>query len=173
MLALAGVTAAALIAAYTDMTRGRIPNALVIMLLAFGLTLHANAGVTQLAVSLALGAAVFVLGAALFAFGITGGGDVKFIAAAAVALGWPSALWFILYTLVAGGILGIIIAVRRRKARAVARTLWGFAFSALAGVRPVRPHSTAGKMPYAFAILAGAVTLALGKVFALHLRIPL
>jgi prepilin peptidase CpaA len=173
MLALAGVTAAALVAAYTDMTRGRIPNALVIMLLAFGLTLRANAGASQFLISLAIGAAVFAVGVAFFAFGIIGGGDVKFIAAASAALGWPYALYFILYTLAAGGILGLILAVRRGKLRDVARTLWGFTLPALAGVRPSRPHATAGKMPYALAILAGAVTLGLGKVIALHLRIPL
>ena len=173
MLALAGVTTAALVAAYTDTTRGRIPNALVIMLLAFGLTLRANAGAWQFFVSLALGAAVLLIGSLIFSAGIIGGGDVKFIAAAAVALGWPYALYFILYTMVAGGILGIIVAARRGKLRDVTRTLWGFALPALAGVRPSRPAATAGKMPYALAILAGAGALALGQVFALHLRIPL
>lgn len=173
MLALSGVTAAALVAAYTDTTRGRIPNALVIMLLSYGLTLRAHAGVTEFLASLALAAAVLAVGMAAFSFGIIGGGDVKFLAAAAAALGWPSAFYFILYTLAAGGILGVLVAVRRGKLRAVARNLWAFSLPALAGVRPARPHATAGKMPYALAILAGAIALALGNINALHLRIPL
>lgn len=173
MLALAGVTVAALAASYTDTTRGRIPNALAIMLLAFGLTLSANAGASAFFASLGIGAVVFLIGGAIFSLGIIGGGDVKFIAAAAATLGWPYALHFILYTMVAGGLLGLAVAAKRGKLREVTNTIWSFTLPAFAGVRPSQPLATAGKMPYALAILAGAITLALGKVFALHLRIPL
>lgn len=173
MFAVLGVTAAAAAAAYTDVTRGRIPNALVIMLLAYGLTLRAQDGAQALFISLAIGALAFAAGTALFSLRLIGGGDVKFIAAAAAALGWPDALTFVLYTVLAGGVLGIIVGMLRGKLRAVARNVWAFALPLFAGMRPVQPFSTAGKMPYALAILAGAAALALGNIFALHLRIPL
>lgn len=173
MLAALGVAVAAGAAAYTDITRGRIPNALVIVLLSYGLTLRAHDGYAVFFSSLGIGVLTFALGAVLFSLRIIGGGDVKFIAAAAAALGWPDALTFVLYTVLAGGVLGIIVGLARGKLRAIGRNVWAFMIPLFAGMRPARPLSTAGKMPYALAIFAGAAALALGNFFALHLRIPL
>lgn len=173
MLAVLGVTLAAAAAAVTDVTRGRISNFLVVALLAFGLTLRVHEGAAAVAVSILIGASVLAAGTIIFSLGLIGGGDVKFITAATMALGWPDAFAFVLYTVLAGGVLGIAVALARGKLRAVGRSVWASALPFFAGIRPAAPHSTAGKMPYALAILAGAVTLALGNISALHLRIPL
>lgn len=173
MLAAVGVAVAAAAAAYTDVTRGRIPNAIVIVLLSYGLTLRAHDGSHAFFGGLLIGALTFALGAVLFSLRIIGGGDVKFIAAAAAGLGWPDALTFVLYTVLAGGVLGIIVGLARGKLRTIWRNVWAFILPVLAGMRPARPLAAAGKMPYALAIFAGAAALALGNFFALHLRIPL
>lgn len=173
MWGIAGVAAGAAVASYTDVTRGRIPNVLVALLFCYGLALAAYGGAERLVVGLALAAAVFAAGAVLFSLRLIGGGDVKFLSAAAVAIGWPGTLEFLLYTVLAGGLLGIAVAARRGRVRDLARNVGSLALPLLSGVRPGAPAATAGKMPYALAILTGALTLALGNLFAFHLRIPL
>jgi prepilin peptidase CpaA len=68
----------------------------------------------------ALGAAGLAAGMAMFAPGWIGGGDAKLLAAAALWLGWPAAVTFLLATAVAGGALALaLIGLRSNAARAV------------------------------------------------------
>lgn len=62
----------------------------------------------------ALGA--FAFGVAMFALGQWGGGDVKFMAATSLWLGWPALLDYLLVVAVAGGVLALaVLAFRRLK----------------------------------------------------------
>ncbi len=117
MIALVLVLVAAAIAAYKDVKTRRIPNEISAALLVAGLTLSATHGLQTALVNTAVSLAVFLAGTALFSLGLIGGGDVKLAAAAAAVLGWPDTLAFLLYTILAGGLLGIAVAVARGRIR--------------------------------------------------------
>jgi prepilin peptidase CpaA len=167
------VLAAAVVAAYTDVTRRRIPNALVAIVLLGGFAIRAQAGTQAVMVSIALFAALIALGAIVYSMHIVGGGDVKFIAAAGCALGWPDASLFILFTLIAGGVLGIAVSIWRRRLTQTIDNIGVLSFALVTGARPRLTTSASGSMPYAIAIFAGAAAVVLADIFALHLRIPL
>jgi prepilin peptidase CpaA len=171
LLALTLVLIIAAIAAYTDIKSRRIPNVLPASLLAAGIALNALHGWQSAAISIGLFLGVFALGTFLFSFGVIGGGDVKLIAAAA-ALGWPDTVAFLLYTMVAGGVLGLVMSAVRGRLRPMFANVKSIVFPMLSGVRPAPISSSAvGTMPYGLAIFAGAATLALGNAFGLTLRI--
>jgi len=161
----------AAIAAYTDVTSRRIPNALPALLLAAGIALSALHGWQSAVIGIGLFLAVFALGTVLFSFGLIGGGDVKLAAAASAALGWPDTAAFLLYTMVAGGIIGLAISVARGRLRPTLANVKALAFPMLSGVRPAPVSSAAGTMPYGLAFFAGAAVVALSNVFGLNLRL--
>lgn len=167
------VLAAAGAAAYTDVTRRRIPNALVLAVLLIGLALHGAAGLQSFLASLAIFAAVIAVGTIGFSMRIIGGGDVKFIAAAAATLGWPDTLPFLAWTLVAGGLLAVAVSIARRRFAQTMSNVGALSFALLSGARPQITPSASGSIPYAVAIFAGATVVVLANIFALHLRIPL
>lgn len=169
MIALWFVLAASGIAAYTDVTKRRIPNALVLAVLLGGLALRATSGWSSLLAGVAIFAALIAAGCLAFSWGIAGGGDVKFAAAAGAALGWPDAMPFLLYTMLAGGILAVAIALRKRTLRATAGNVASIAFSLLNRTRPALDAPAAVKMPYAVAIFAGAAATLAANASALHL----
>ena len=97
-------------AAATDVRNRRIPNALpfglaLVGLARIGLDLAGGVPAVPLAADVAGAAAVFVLGAVGFRFGMLGGGDVKLLAAAALWIGSATLLAFLMATAVAGGVL--------------------------------------------------------------------
>jgi prepilin peptidase CpaA len=171
MTALILVLTAAALAAYTDLKSRRIPNFLTGAVLVAGLALHATQGWRSLAISIALFVVVFFLGTLLFSLKLIGGGDVKLLAAAAATLGWPDTAAFLFYTVIAGGLLGIIISTARGRLRPVLANLRLMILPMLSGSRPATVPSAVGKMPYALAIFAGAATLAVAHSFGLTLRI--
>ena len=99
--------AAFLVAAFTDITRYKIPNWLTgAIALAFPVV-ALLAGLPPLVILLHFGVGVFALGMGmvLFALRWLGGGDAKLIAAAALWAG-PGAVWvFVLAAALAGGAL--------------------------------------------------------------------
>lgn len=171
MIPIALVLVISAVAAYTDVTSRRIPNVLPAVLLCAGVLLQALQGWQHAAISIVLFLVVFAFGTLLFSFKLLGGGDVKLMAAACAALGWPDAPAFFLYTLVAGGVLGISISVARGRLRPVFENVKAMAFPLLTGVRPAPISSAVGTMPYGLAIFAGAATVAAGNALGLSLRI--
>lgn len=170
MFVLTLVLVIAAIAAYTDVTTRRIPNLLPAVLLGAGVVLQAFHGWQSAAISIGLFLGTFAFGTFLFSLKLLGGGDVKLIAAACAALGWPAAAGFLIYTIIAGGILGISISVARGRLRPVIENVKATAFPLLSGVRPAPISSAVGTMPYGLAIFAGAATLALVNALGLNLR---
>lgn len=59
------------------------------------------------------GFAVLVLGIALFAFGIVGGGDAKLLAAASLWIGYEELLPYVVMVTVMGGLLALALLVYR------------------------------------------------------------
>lgn len=97
-----------LAAAVTDIRSRKIPNALpigmVIMFFAAAIALPQVEWLAATGVALA----VFVIGAALFATGKVGGGDVKLLTACALWSGVSGLLPLLIVTALAGGVLAII-----------------------------------------------------------------
>ena len=116
LVVLAAVAAASGAAAVIDLRTGRIPNPLTaavaaggLGLAAFGLTGHSMAGAL---VGALLG---FVLMLPGHIFGGTGAGDVKLLAALGTWLGPGGVLMAFLYSAIAGGVLAVAHAMKRRR----------------------------------------------------------
>jgi prepilin peptidase CpaA len=52
---------------------------------------------------------LLLIGFALFAAGLWGGGDAKLLAAAALWFSWPALAHFVIYTALAGGVLAAVV----------------------------------------------------------------
>ena len=110
----AALVVVAVIASYTDIRARRIPNWLTVPALVLGLTLgFAAEGFPGLLASLSsvalCGGAFFVL----FILGGMGAGDVKMMAAVAALASWPMAVYALMYTALAGGLLAFIVLILR------------------------------------------------------------
>ena len=102
---------------YTDLTRQRIYNSVILVLLGlyFPLALTAGFSLDFVALSLGTGLVVFLGGFACFSAGWLGGGDVKLAAVSAVWLGPGTVIPFLLWTAILGSIVTVSIMVLRRK----------------------------------------------------------
>lgn len=109
----AALAALLLAAAWTDLRRGKIPNALTVSGLIAGLALSSAAGLGVLVGSVQAVALAFALGLALFAGRVLGGGDVKLLIALAAMLGLSSFAVALALTALAGGALSLAVAARR------------------------------------------------------------
>ncbi len=97
---------------------------------------------------LAAGGVVLLAGFVMFGFGWIGGGDAKIAAAAAMWIGLPHTLEFLVWTSLVGGGLTLVLLIARR------RLLPAFA------VRQewiTRLHDSEAGVPYGVALAAGAL----------------
>jgi prepilin peptidase CpaA len=133
-------------AAVVDARAYRIPNWLTAGGLALGLVVNGVAG--------GLVAALAGAGVMLFAGGLLGGlrfigmGDAKLLVAAGALLRWPQALPLLVHVALAGGLVAIVLLVRRRLRP---------------DLRALRDRSPARRMPYGVAIFLGAVWTVLAR----------
>lgn len=140
-----------IVAAVKDATSYTIPNWIPLGLLAGFPVAGLAAGLSPGAFGLhvAIGAAALVLGAGMFAARWIGGGDAKLFAAAALWLGWPAGLQFLLATTLFGGVLTLaLLSLRSQPLRPI--VLFG----------PGWVHRLAepgGDVPYGLAIAAGVL----------------
>ena len=151
----------AIIAAVWDLRTRRIPN-----FLTFGAALAAIAahgysgGVFGAGWSLTgwlVGVAFFF---PIFALGGMGAGDVKLLAALGAWLGPGAAMWVALFSLLAGGVLGLVVALSYGYlTQALANILWMFQFWRSEGPRPVPEVTLAThkgpRLAYAVPVFAG------------------
>jgi prepilin peptidase CpaA len=151
------------VAAAVDVRTRRIPNVATLSVAVIGLALSARgaSGHTALAAlaGLALGFALMLPG---HLFGATGAGDVKLFAAMGTLLGPGGVVSAFLYTALAGGLLAIAVAVRRRR---LAETVTGAA--ALIATRgsnvpEIEAPTRNNRFAYAPAIAVGTLLAALG-----------
>jgi prepilin peptidase CpaA len=158
IIAYAVVGIACALAAMTDVLQRRIPNVLTGALALAAVALAILSGPASGFAALAVALGVLLFGAVCFALGVLGGGDVKLLAAASLALGYPCAIGFIVATLICGGVLAIGSLIATGRLRAAFTRLRG----ALLGGGPASIGAGSGHIPYALAIAAGAACSAFG-----------
>jgi prepilin peptidase CpaA len=158
MAALAGGGASAAI----DLRTRRVPNLLTLTIGATGILL-ATASVGS--VSLGGAFAGLVLGIALMLpghfIGATGAGDVKLFGSLGTLLGPQATLVAFLYTAIAGGLLAVVVALRRRRLWATVERTSALVRTAGANVADIERESSDNRFAYAPAIAVGAVLAAL------------
>ena len=134
---LAGLALALVLAAYTDIRRRQIDNALNagVALAAPLFWWASQMGLAEIGGQLALALGAFVVLAGLFALGAMGGGDVKLLAALAL---WIKPAWFaqlVMVMAVAGGVLSVAMGAwhvaRRHRERLVIPYGMAIAFGGL------------------------------------------
>jgi len=150
-------------AAAIDFWTHRVPNPLTVLLASSGL-LFAACGISGVSVGASL--AGFALGLALMLpghlVGATGAGDVKLFAAVGALIGPAPVATAFLYTAIAGGVMALIIALRRKRLR---QTIGGTArliATAAANVSAIESPLEHNRFAYAPAIAVGATLAALG-----------
>ena len=159
---LLAVVAASGAAAAIDVRTGKIPNRLTAGVAVLGIALTA-AGWTghSMAAAVIGGGIGFVMMLPGHVFGGTGAGDVKLVAALGTLLGPAGAFMAVLYGAVAGGVLAVAHALRRRRlATTLSRTarLVAAPVEAKKDIDGAAVHS---RFAYGPAIAIGAITAAL------------
>ena len=150
-------------AAAIDLFLRRVPNALTFGMALVGLTLAA-AGVSGLSVASAL--AGLVVGLLLMLPGHvvagTGAGDVKMLASLGTLLGPRGVVAAFFYAAIAGGVLAVVVAMRRRILGRTVERAAAFVATRGANVAEIEHHGSDNRFAYAPAIAVGAIAAALG-----------
>jgi prepilin peptidase CpaA len=155
------VVLVALVATREDFRSRKIPNLVTVPALLLGIGFHWGSGGTAGALS-AL-AASLLAGAILLPgwfLGLMGAGDVKLMAALAAWLGSPRAgLFAVLFSLVAGGVISVFVALRRGILFRTLRNAVLLAPRVAAGMQTTgSPPATSGvRVPKALAFLVGSL----------------
>ena len=152
MVLAAGVTAATVI----DLRTRRIPNGLTAAMTGIGIGLAAT-GVSGVPVAgaflgFAIGLALMLPG---YAFGATGAGDVKLMAAVGAIVGPGLVFLAFLCTVLAGGVLAVVVAVRRRRLSATLAAT-GKLIGA-GGRQQIQTATASSRFAYGPAIAAGSL----------------
>jgi prepilin peptidase CpaA len=145
------VGAAAITGAVYDLATFKIPNWISLGLVALFpvLALAAGLNLNEAGVHLGIGAAALVLGIALFAGGIIGGGDAKLFAALALYMGSQIGPYMFAVAL-AGGVLALAVLVLR----------WSPIRNLLSPLPWLNKLSAPGAgVPYGIAIAAGGLVV--------------
>ena len=145
------------VAVVSDLLRHRIPNMLVLVGLALGLIgqMHSD-GVGGLGGSL-LGILIcFALFLPMYAFGGMAAGDVKLMAMVGSFLPFQLALWAAMFSLIAGGVCGLMIVLFRGQLRqTMGRYL--LILRAQSYLAPTSDEVAGKPFPYSIAILIGTL----------------
>ena len=146
-----------------DVTRRRIPNALVLSGLLAGLLLRLPAGWGPLGGGLAGVGLALALTFPLFALRGLGGGDVKLFAAAGAFLGPMGFIAALLASAIIGGLLAVVLAIRRGVLLAVVLDMKDLAVNAATlgrvGERKTLDTPGALTIPYGAAIALGSLAV--------------
>ena len=163
------VLALVVVACIPDLRTRRIPNVLTIGAALAGFAFHALSGGWSGAATSAGG---WVLGLALFfpmfALRGMGAGDVKLLGAIGAWLGPGQVLWVAMLTSVAGGVLGVVIALRHGYLRTALSNLQFMLTSWW--ISGVRPMPTVTLADYHGPRLAYAIPMAIGTMVTLWLN---
>ena len=168
-VSMGGVVVLAAVAAYTDVRCGKIFNAVTVPFALLGLALHAIGGGWE-GVLLSLGGIGVGFGLWLvssFLGRILGGGDIKLLMAFGALQGPGFLLWALGYGAVIGGVIAVVLALRRGMLGATFRSLGTSLYMRAAMSTPMEIADGAGsvRLPYAIALGAGALV-------ALALKVP-
>jgi prepilin peptidase CpaA len=163
MIVLAVVAAGVGSGAVIDLRTRRVPNTLTLTLAASGLACAAF-GISDLSIAgslvgFALGLALMLPGHLL---GATGAGDVKLFAAAGALLGPAPIVTAFLYTAIAGGVLAIFVAARRKRLQQTIQGAARLVATSAANVAEIESPRANNRFAYAPAIAVGTMLAALG-----------
>jgi prepilin peptidase CpaA len=149
--------------ALIDMKTRRVPNALTLTIAATGIACAAM-GLSGLSVMASAGG--FVLGLLLMlpghVIGATGAGDVKLFAATGAVIGPAHIAVAFLYTAIAGGLLALAVAQRRRRLTVTIEAAGRLVASGAANVAQIEHPEANNRFAYAPAIAVGTMLAALG-----------
>ena len=158
----AALAAGVLAATVIDIRTRRIPNALTASMAGAGVGLAAT-GISG--VSLPAAAFGFVLGLALMLpghlLGATGAGDVKLMAAIGAIVGPGIIVNAFLFTAVAGGVLAVVVALRRRRFSATVAGTARMIAAPTGAKQEIRAATASSRFAYGPAIAVGSVLAAL------------
>jgi len=150
------------LAAVIDLRTRRVPNALTGALLVTGIGIAAvelgPIGIGGALVGCLLGFAFMLPG---HVFGATGAGDVKLFAAAGALLGPATTVQAFIYTAIAGGVLALVVAVRRRRLQQTVSSTANLVAHGSAAVSAIESPEADNRFAYAPAIAIGVVLAAL------------
>ena len=157
-LVLAAVALGGGAAATIDLRTRRVPNQLTLAIAGLGLALAAShaTGVT-LAGALAGCAIGLLLMLPGHVIGATGAGDVKLFAAIGTLLGPAHIVVAFLYTAIAGGLLAVIVAMRRRRLQETMERTAAFVRTGGSNVGEIEHGAANNRFAYAPAIAIGAL----------------
>lgn len=159
-----------LVACFTDVRSRRIPNRLVVVLLALGIVYSVVltgglAGLWRAVGGTGLGFSIWIV---FYVAGVLGAGDVKLAAAAGAWLGAGGIWRASLLGAAVGGLLAVGMLLReRRLSDALARMMTSVSTRSLAMLVPAAQHAAKGEtaarrraLPYGVALAAGALAAA-------------
>ena len=160
VLAVAGI---GMSSALVDLWTRRVPNPLTLGAAGLGVILAAShqSGLTigQALIGFGVGLALMLPG---YLIGATGGGDVKLFAAFGTLLG-PGAIGYaFIYTLLAGGVIAVAVALQRRRLRETVEQTALLVATRGANAAGLEHSANNNRFPYAPAIAVGALVAALG-----------
>lgn len=139
-----------IIAGASDALSLRIPNwlTLTIFLAFFPLAFATGMPLSVLGLHVLTAAILFVVGFLFFSAGLFGGGDAKLLAAAGIWFGSTQALPFLIFTVLAGGVLALCVGIWSLISTSweVSDVPWAKKFL---GLRP--------SVPYGYALAIGAI----------------
>jgi len=159
----AAVAASGGASAVVDVWSRRVPNTLTLGIAALGVSLAAS---HVSGVSVAGSLAGFAIGLMLMLpghlIGATGAGDVKLFAAIGTILGPAHVVVAFVYTAIAGGLLALIVAVRRRRLQETVERTAALVRTGGSNVAEIEHGSANNRFAYAPAIALGALAAAFG-----------
>jgi prepilin peptidase CpaA len=150
------VAAGVLAATVIDLRTRRIPNALTVSMTGLGIGMAAT-GTSGISVpgsllGFALGLTLMMPG---YALGATGAGDVKLMAAVGAIVGPALVVSAFFCTAIAGGVLAVMVALRRRR---LAATLTGTGrLMGSGGRQQIQTSTPSSKFAYGPAIAVGSL----------------
>lgn len=157
----AAATLIALVAAVWDLRTRRIPNVLTFSAAAAGIVFNGYVGglmgVGWATAGCLVGLAFFL---PFFVLGGMGAGDVKLLGALGAWMGPAATVWLALFSLIAGGVMGLAVAVVYGYLhQAFANITWMFQFWRSEGPKPVPEVTLAThkgpRLAYAVPVFAG------------------
>ena len=162
-LVLAAVALSGSVAATIDFRTRRVPNQLTLAIGVLGLALAASHAtrvtVPGALVGFALGLLLMLPGHVI---GATGAGDVKLFAAIGTLLGPTHIVVAFVYTALAGGVLAVIVAARRRRLQETMERTAAFVRTGGSNVGEIEHGAANNRFAYAPAIAIGALVAVLG-----------
>jgi prepilin peptidase CpaA len=161
-VAFGALSSGALIATVIDIRVRRIPNALTATMAGIGIGLAASGAS---GISLGASFAGMLIGLALMlpghVLGATGAGDVKFMAAVGAIVGPALVVSAFLFTALAGGVLAVAVALRRKRLGATLAGTGRLIAAPTDAKKEIQAATGSSRFAYGPAIAIGSILAAL------------